>query len=86
MAGKIAVVTGANKGIGYEIAKNLGERGYRVIVAARDETRGTAAAAEIHAFGYDTAFLQLDIRYCWYALYYCLCALAGRRVCNHLCK
>ena len=62
MAGKIAVVTGANKGIGYEIAKNLGERGFRVIVAARDETRGTTAAAEIHTFGYDTAFLQLDIR------------------------
>lgn len=36
---KTALVTGANKGIGYEIAKKLLEEGYRVLVGARDQER-----------------------------------------------
>jgi NAD(P)-dependent dehydrogenase (short-subunit alcohol dehydrogenase family) len=53
---KIALVTGANKGIGYAIAAGLAARGYRVAVAARDAARletavGTLRAAGAHAFG-----------------------------------
>ncbi len=46
-AGRLAIVTGANSGIGLETARALANAGARVIVAARDETKGRAAAAAI---------------------------------------
>ncbi|MEU4230541.1 SDR family oxidoreductase [Nonomuraea sp. NPDC026600] len=42
-----ALITGANKGIGFEIARLLGERGVTAIVGARDEERGKAAAERL---------------------------------------
>ena len=42
-----ALVTGANKGIGLEIARGLGRLGYRVWVGSRDPSRGAAAVAEL---------------------------------------
>jgi NAD(P)-dependent dehydrogenase (short-subunit alcohol dehydrogenase family) len=45
--GRLAVVTGANSGIGLETARTLVDAGARVIVAARNETKGRAAAAAI---------------------------------------
>ncbi|HEY6078600.1 MAG TPA: SDR family oxidoreductase [Polyangiaceae bacterium] len=44
---KVALVTGANKGIGHAIASELAARGFTVLVGARDATRGEAAAKQI---------------------------------------
>ncbi len=60
MSTKTALVTGANKGIGFETAKLLLQAGYRVLVGARDQTRGAAAVAELEAFG-DAKLLLLDV-------------------------
>jgi NAD(P)-dependent dehydrogenase (short-subunit alcohol dehydrogenase family) len=48
---KIAFVTGANKGIGFGIAKHLGFNGWDVIVGARDEQRATEAIDQLKAQG-----------------------------------
>ncbi len=51
MKDKIAFVTGANKGIGFGIAKHLGFNGWDVIVGARDEQRATEAIDQLKAQG-----------------------------------
>lgn len=48
-------VTGANKGIGYGIAKHLGLSGWRVVLGARDEKRAENAVGELRALGVDVA-------------------------------
>lgn len=55
-AAKTAIVTGANRGIGKEIARQLAANGFRVIVAARDILKGKKAAEELNA-----DFLLLDL-------------------------
>lgn len=49
--GKIVLVTGANKGIGFGIAKHLGKSGWQVIVGARDEQRAEKAIGELRSEG-----------------------------------
>jgi len=57
---QVAVVTGANKGIGFEIAKGCVNAGFHVIVTARDVARGQQAA---RALGCDLVLLDLnDVR------------------------
>ncbi|MEJ1202790.1 MULTISPECIES: SDR family oxidoreductase [unclassified Streptomyces] len=58
---RIAVVTGANKGIGHEIARQLAELGLVVYLGARDEERGRAAEGALRADGLDVRFLHLDV-------------------------
>lgn len=58
---KIALITGANKGIGYEAARSLGARGCLVLVGARDRRRGEDAARALRAEGADARFLHLDV-------------------------
>ncbi|KAG2677341.1 hypothetical protein I3760_12G092800 [Carya illinoinensis] len=59
---RIAVVTGANKGIRFGISKQLASNGIKVILTARDVQRGGEAAEKLQAAGYsDVFFHQLDV-------------------------
>jgi NAD(P)-dependent dehydrogenase (short-subunit alcohol dehydrogenase family) len=58
---QIALVTGANKGLGRETARRLAAVGMTVLVGARDAGRGQAAAAELAAGGADVRFLPLEV-------------------------
>jgi len=58
---RIALVTGANKGIGYETARQLASQGITVLLGARDEQRGKEAAAKLQGEGFDVQFLRLDL-------------------------
>jgi NAD(P)-dependent dehydrogenase (short-subunit alcohol dehydrogenase family) len=58
---RVALVTGANKGIGLEIARGLAVTGHTVLLGARSAERGNAAAQALAADELDVRFLQLDI-------------------------
>lgn len=58
---KIALVTGANKGIGYEVARQLGKRGITILVGARNETLGREAAEQLKAEGVVAKFVPLNV-------------------------
>lgn len=58
---RVALVTGANKGIGRAIAAGLAELGHTVYLGARDPQRGQAAAAQLGADGGDVRAVQLDV-------------------------
>ncbi|KKD02387.1 SDR family NAD(P)-dependent oxidoreductase [Streptomyces sp. WM6386] len=58
---KIALVTGANKGIGYEIAAGLSGLGYRVGVGAREEARRESAVEKLRAAGADAFGVPMDV-------------------------
>ncbi|KQV03330.1 MULTISPECIES: SDR family NAD(P)-dependent oxidoreductase [unclassified Kitasatospora] len=57
----IALITGANKGIGYEIAVGLGALGWSVGIGARDEQRRAAAVERLRAAGVDAFGVPLDV-------------------------
>lgn len=61
MSKKIGLVTGANKGIGFETARQLAKEGVTVIAAARNEAKGKAAVAQLQQEGLDVVFLKLDV-------------------------
>jgi NAD(P)-dependent dehydrogenase (short-subunit alcohol dehydrogenase family) len=58
---KTALITGANKGIGYEIAAGLGALGWSVGVGARDQERRDAAVEKLRAAGIDAFGVPLDV-------------------------
>ena len=60
---KIVFVTGANKGIGYGIAKHLGLSGWQVIIGARDEQRAEKAVNELKSAGVNVlGWVNLELR------------------------
>jgi NAD(P)-dependent dehydrogenase (short-subunit alcohol dehydrogenase family) len=58
---KVALITGANKGLGFEMARQLGKEGVTVVLGARDPQAGEAAAAKLRGEGIDANFLKLDV-------------------------
>jgi NAD(P)-dependent dehydrogenase (short-subunit alcohol dehydrogenase family) len=57
----VAVVTGANRGIGREVVRVLADGGYRVVLGSRDARRGEAAAAELGGTGAGIVACGLDV-------------------------
>lgn len=58
---RVALVTGANKGIGLEIARQLAELDFTVVLGARDADSGERAAAQLRADGGDVWAVRLDV-------------------------
>ena len=58
---KVALITGANKGIGLETARQLGKLGITVLIGARDLAKGEAAVAELKKDGVDARAVKLDV-------------------------
>ncbi|HLY30446.1 MAG TPA: SDR family oxidoreductase [Ktedonobacterales bacterium] len=59
--GKIALITGANKGIGFAIARQLGALGATILVGARDQARGETAVQQLRAEALDATPVHLDV-------------------------
>lgn len=58
---KVALVTGGNRGIGYEMVKQLALKGYKVILASRDPEKGHAAAQKLQESNLDVSFVVMDV-------------------------
>lgn len=58
---RVAVVTGANRGIGFEIALKLAQRGVHVVLTARNEARGKEALEKLTSAGLAASFFPLDV-------------------------
>ncbi|HAM52948.1 MAG TPA: short-chain dehydrogenase [Nitrospiraceae bacterium] len=60
-ATRIALVTGANKGLGFETSRQLARQGIKVLMGARSLTRGKTAAKKLRREGLDVEFIHLDV-------------------------
>ncbi|MCW2393035.1 NAD(P)-dependent dehydrogenase (short-subunit alcohol dehydrogenase family) [Sphingobium sp. B1D7B] len=60
-AGRVALVTGATQGIGFEIARGLAEHGMRVVIGARDPASGQKAAEALCDQGLDAHYVIIDV-------------------------
>ena len=58
---RVALVTGANQGIGLETARQLAQQGVTVLIGARNETSGQEAERQLQAKGLDVRFIHLDV-------------------------
>jgi NAD(P)-dependent dehydrogenase (short-subunit alcohol dehydrogenase family) len=58
---KIALVTGGNRGLGFETCRQLAQLGMSVILSARDISKGEKAAKQLSDIGLDVVFYQLDV-------------------------
>ena len=60
-ARKVALITGANKGIGFEVARQLGRAGCTVVIGARNPELGRTAVAKLVDEQIDARFISLDV-------------------------
>ena len=74
---RIALVTGGNRGIGYEICRQLAQHGLVVVLTARDATKGKAAAKALQDEGLKVEFHRLDVTSCR-SIRACVAAVAER--------
>jgi len=58
---KVAIVTGANRGIGFEICRHLAAKGIDVVLTSRDEAKGQMAVIRLRSQGLKVEFHQLDV-------------------------
>jgi NAD(P)-dependent dehydrogenase (short-subunit alcohol dehydrogenase family) len=58
---KIALITGANKGIGYEVARQLAQQGIQVLLGSRDETRGKKAVEQLQSEHLPVSLILIDV-------------------------
>jgi carbonyl reductase 1 len=58
---KIALVTGSNRGLGFETCRQLAQLGLTVILSARDITKGEIAVKQLVDRGLDVVFYQFDV-------------------------
>jgi NAD(P)-dependent dehydrogenase (short-subunit alcohol dehydrogenase family) len=58
---KVAVVTGGNRGLGFETSRQLAKQGYQVILTSRDEAKGKSAAIKLKNEGLDVISQPLDV-------------------------
>ena len=59
---KTALITGGNKGIGFALAKTLGQEGWNIVIGVRSESNGKAALADLQKAGVESAeFVILDL-------------------------
>lgn len=77
-AARIALVTGGNRGIGFEICRQLGMHGVNVVLAAREATKGKAAAKALQNEGLPVEFHRLDVASCR-SIRSCVAAVTERR-------
>jgi NAD(P)-dependent dehydrogenase (short-subunit alcohol dehydrogenase family) len=60
MTDKTALVSGANRGLGFETARQLAEKGYRVLLGIRDPAKGKTTKETFRNQGFDAHFVELD--------------------------
>jgi NAD(P)-dependent dehydrogenase (short-subunit alcohol dehydrogenase family) len=77
-ATRVALVTGGNRGIGYEICRQLAKHGLGIVLTARDAAKGKAAAKALHQEGLEVEFHRLDVTSCR-SIRSCVAAVAERR-------
>src|SRR5688572_5807602 len=77
-AARIALVTGGNRGIGYEICRQLAVQGLSVVLTARDAGKGKVAVKELQDAGLQVEFHRLDVASCR-SIRACVAAVAERR-------
>ena len=77
-AARVALVTGGNRGIGFEICRQLATHGLAVVLGARDAGEGKAAAKKLQDEGLAVEFHRLDVTSCR-SIRACIAALAERR-------
>jgi NAD(P)-dependent dehydrogenase (short-subunit alcohol dehydrogenase family) len=59
---KVALISGANKGLGLETARQLGKLGYTVLLGSRDALKGEVAARQLRDDGVDARVVKLDVK------------------------